>query len=107
MENNLIYLRFGKIPENGRSGIYNGDEGKVGEENGVSCYRGIIIDDEVFVIIPHKQSTTYYWLIDQYNNNEIPLYVVSGVENGIGSDNEPLLTDVLIIKEIINWKYGK
>lgn len=43
-DNNLIYLRFGEIPENEHSGIYNGDEGKVGEENGVSCYRGIIID---------------------------------------------------------------
>lgn len=55
--------------------------------------------------MPHKQSTTYYWLLDKYNNKEIPLYIVSGIENGIGSDHEPLLTNVLIIKEIKNWNY--
>lgn len=104
-EEKILYLRFGQLPNNERSGIYKGDLGKIGEENGVSCYKGIVINDEVFIIMPHIESTTYYWLIEQYNNKEIPLFIVDGVENGIGSDQEPLLINVKIIKEIFDWKY--
>lgn len=104
-EEKIIYLRFGQLPNNERSGVYKGDLGKIGEENGVSCYKGIVINGEVFIIMPHIESTTYYWLIEQYNNKEIPLFIVDGIENGIGSDQEPLLINVKIIKEVIDWKY--
>lgn len=102
--NTPLYLRFGKIPENERSNIYKGDLGKVGEELGVSCYRGVVIDDEVYIIMPHMASTTYYWLIDSYNRGKIPLYIIQGEEVGLGSDMEPLLKNVSIIQEIFNWK---
>lgn len=98
-----MYLRFGKIPENERSGIYKGDLGKVGEEQGVSCYRGVIIGDKVYIIMPHVASTTYYWLVDGYNRGEIPLYIIEGEEVGEGSDLEPLLRNVKIVQEIFNW----
>ena len=99
-----LYLRFGKIPKNERSSIYKIEE-KVGEEEGVSCYRGVIYKDKVYILMPHIPSTTYYWLIDAYNRKEIPLYVIDGNEVGEGSDGEPLLRDVIILKEIYNWKY--
>lgn len=99
-----LYLRFKNIPPNERSSIYNNSgEEKIGEEIGVSCYRGVVIDDKVYIIMPHKQSTTYYWLIGQYENNEIPLYIVTGDEVGIGSDGEPVLNNVIILQKIINW----
>ena len=98
-----MYLRFGQIPENEHSGIYKGDQGKIGEEIGVSCYRGIVIDNKVYIIMPHVASTTYYWLIDEYNRGKIPLYIIEGEEVGIGSDDEPLLRNVKIVQEIFNW----
>ena len=101
---NNMYLRFGKIPENERSGIYKGDLGKVGEERGVSCYRGVVIDNKVYVIMPHMASSTYYWLIDEYNRGKTPLYIIDGEEVGEGSDLEPLLRNVKIIKEIFDWE---
>ena len=99
-----LYLRFGQIPSNERSSIYKGDLGKVGEEIGVSCYRGVVIDDKVYIMMPHTASTTYYWLIDGYNRGEIPLYIIDGEEIGEGSDSEPLLKNVKIICEIFDWK---
>ena len=71
-----LYLRFGEIPENEKSGIYKGDMGRVGEEIGVSCYRGVVIDDKVYIIMPHIPSSTYYWLIDEYNRGKTPLYII-------------------------------
>ena len=100
---NNMYLRFGQIPENEHSGIYKGDRGKIGEEIGVSCYRGIVIGNKVYIIMPHVASTTYYWLIDEYNRGKIPLYIIEGEEVGIGSDDEPLLRNVKIVQEIFNW----
>ena len=98
-----MYLRFGQIPENEHSGIYKGDQGKIGEEIGVSCYRGIVIDNKVYIIMPHVASTTYYWLIDEYNRGKTSLYIIEGEEAGIGSDDEPLLRNVKIVQEIFNW----
>lgn len=100
-----LYLRFGEIPENEKSGIYKGDMGRVGEEIGVSCYRGVVIDDKVYIIMPHIPSSTYYWLIDEYNRGKTPLYIISGKEVGIGTDGEPLLQNISIEKQIINWIY--
>ena len=72
---------------------------------GVSCYRGVVIDDKVYIIMPHKATNTYYFLIDQYNRNEIPLYVITGIEVGEGSDEEPVLLDVKIERQIRNWVF--
>lgn len=102
--NDNMYLRFGPIPPNERSGIYKGDHGKIGEEQGVSCYRGVIVDNKVYVIMPHVASTTYYWLIDEYNRGKTPLYIIDGDEVGLGSDDEPVLRNVKIIKEIFDWE---
>lgn len=99
-----MYLRFGEIPESGRSGIYKGDLGKIGEEIGVSCYRGVVIDDLVYIIMPHIQATTYYWLLDEYNRGKTNLYIVTGEEIGLGTDGEPLLKNVQVERQIHNWK---
>ena len=100
-----LYLRFGEIPENEQSGIYKGDMGKVGEEIGVSCYRGVVLDDKVYIIMPHIASSTYYWLIDEYNRGKTPLYIITGDEVGLGTDGEPLLKNISIEKTILNWTF--
>ena len=99
-----LYLRFGEIPIYERSGIYKGDLGKIGEEIGVSCYNGVVVGDEVFIIMPHIQATTYYWLLEEYNRGKTGLYIIDGDEVGKGSDGEPLLRNVRIIRQIFNWK---
>lgn len=100
-----LYLRFGEIPDNERSSIFKCGE-KIGEEIGVSCYRGVVIDNEVYIIMPHKESTTYYWLIESYKEKTKSLYIIEGDEVGLGSDEEPLLRNVKIIKEVFDWKIG-
>lgn len=101
-----LYLRFKDLPDHERSGIYNNTgEEKIGEELGISCYKGVVIDDEVYIIMPHKQSTTYYWLLEEYNKGKIPLYIITGDEVGKGSDGEPVLRNVKIERKIIGWKY--
>ena len=99
-----LYLRFGDIPPNEESGIYKGDMGRIGSEIGISCYRGVVIEDKVYIIMPHIPSTTYYWLIDEYNRGKTPLYIISGDEVGVGTDGEPLLKNVSIEKIVYNWK---
>lgn len=98
-----LYIRFGEIPKNEKSSIYKIDE-KIGEEIGVSCYRGVIYEDKVYILMPHIPSSTYYWLIDAYNRKEIPLYIINGDEVGEGSDGEPLLRNVVVLKEVYDWK---
>lgn len=102
--NHTLYLRFKDIPPNECSGIYdNTGKVKIGEELGVSCYRGVVIGNEVYIIMPHKQSTTYFWMMEEYNKGKIPLYIIEGDEVGKGADDEPVLRNVKICKEIINW----
>ena len=55
--------------------------------------------------MPHKASSTYYFLIDQYNNHKVPLYVIKGDEVGNGKDGEPLLRNVIIDRKIKDWVY--
>lgn len=98
-----LYLRFREIPKNERSSIHKTGE-KIGEEIGVSCYRGVIYEDKVYILMPHIPSTTYYWLIDAYNRKEIPLYIINGDEVGQGSDGEPLLRNIVVLKEVYDWK---
>ncbi len=91
------FIRFGGIPENGKSGIYNGDLGKVGEEKGVSVYEAIMIDGKLKLILPKIKSSTIVsleWVHDR------PVYLVSGDMCGYGSDGEPLLRNCQILKQI-------
>lgn len=102
----LVYIRFGNLPLSGKSTIYRNGEIKLGEELGVSCYRGIIIDDKVYIILPHNGASTAEMLVWQYNHHERPLYIVDGDEIGLGTDGEPILDNVKIIKQVIDWLYG-
>lgn len=98
------YIRFGDIPENEHSGIYRGDEGKIGEEIGVSCYEFIFLDGGYRILLPlnaniHTGATLGY-PIDEYLGGSRKVFLVTGDEVGRGKDNEPLLNNVKIIKEI-------
>ena len=95
------YIRFGEIPPDGKSKIRNRtDNTIIGEELGVSVFefidgRGIVVPNNQQARDDFLKLTSSLWK---------PQYIVIGEEVGIGSDGEPLLKDVKIIKVL---KEGK
>lgn len=98
----LSYIRIGEIPENEKSGIYKRKE-KVGEEEGVSVYYGVLIDGRWSLVLPspirENKLLTLYSLEDNLARGD-RAYLVKGSFIGIGSDGEPLLRDVEILDDI-------
>lgn len=122
--NQKIYIRFGEIPINEESKIGNGCCGDgyecVGQEKGVSVWDAVLLEDGYHLVAPRQgNSCTYGDFIisafpDEYFPSEmfpycLKIYVVSGDEVGKGSDNEPLLKNVKIIKELPfdYFRYGE
>lgn len=102
----LKYIRFGEIPENGKSNIYVGER-IVGNEIGLSVYHSCEINGEYMIVIPnHATKNTlntikaFYTQLSSDKYDKINVYLVSGTEVGTGIDNEPLIDNVEIIKEI-------
>ena len=92
------FLRLGNLPINGKSGIYQRKD-KVGEEIGISVFE--CTQDTYQIIlpkgIPNNLIDDLYQFFNRYNR---PLYLVSGVQIGVVSDNEPLIADAKIEKEL-------
>lgn len=99
-----LYIRFGEIPEDGQSKVHRSDE-IIRNEGGISVWRAVenqgcywpLLPDE-----PNENSIADYFsmLLDRYDNDR-NVYLVTGTELCIeGSDREPLLMDVRIIKDI-------
>lgn len=89
-----LYVRYGEIPQDEKSKIHNRAGEIIGEEVGVSVFeyiegRGIVVPDT------EKARDDYFMLSKMFWKNH---YLVSGDEVGIGSDGEPLITNVKIIK---------
>ena len=100
-----IYIRFGDIPKNERSGIYRGDI-KVGEELGVSVYDTIYLNGKWRIVLPEKLSSLYSILNSALQDEwkiETPheVFLVIGDEIGKGSDNEPFIRNVKILEKIL------
>jgi hypothetical protein len=94
------FIRFKNIPPNERSGIYDGDLGKIREEIGVSCYDFIEIDGNYKIIIPSISSGVFFDLssfINDFKNNKIPAFIIEADQIGIGNYGEPLVKNVKII----------
>lgn len=89
------YIRFGEIPPDGKSKIRNRtDNTIIGEELGVSVFefiegRGIVVPNNTQARDDFLKLTNSWWK---------PQYIVIGEEIGVGSDGEPLLRDVKIVK---------
>ena len=96
-----LYIRFGDIPTNGKSKVYNG-EIEIGIEEGISVYPAFE-DKEGNIILGLNLPITKTSLHTQqhlleYDNR--PCYIVTGDYVGKGTDGEPLIKNVRIIKEI-------
>lgn len=98
----MIFYRFGEIPKNEKSCIWKGEE-KVGEEFGVSVYeahKNINGTYSPVLPMPVNMSTldTFLYFIRYYNGKK---YLVTGdVLPFVGTDWEPLIKNVKILKEL-------
>ena len=115
---NLIYIRFGEIPKDERSKKGNGCIGDgyecIGYEKGVSVWNAVLLDDGYHLVAPiNGNSCTHH----DFSSMDFPddccgcdseqkIYVVIGDEVGKGADNEPLIRNVKIIKEL-SFNYFK
>lgn len=100
-----LYIRFGEIPVNERSGIYAIDQGRIGEEAGVSCYECIKDENGHYrVVMPpnltRSTGVSMQWAFDDWRKKRCNTYIITGVMVGKGSDNEPLLRNVNVIEKL-------
>ena len=98
----MLFYRFDDIPINEKSSIWRGEE-KVGEENGVSVYEAHKnINGTYSPVLPNPINKTgfdtFIYFIEYYTGNK---YLVTGdLLETRGSDNEPLIINVKIIKKL-------
>lgn len=98
----MIFYRFGEIPKNEKSCIWEGEE-KVGEELGVSVYEAHKNINGLYspvLPMPANMSTldTFLHFIRYYSGKK---YLVTGdVLPFVGIDGEPLIKNVKILKEL-------
>ena len=102
----MIFYRFGEIPEDECSSIWNNNE-VIGKEGGVSVYEA------------HKNINGTYSPVLPFPTSEIALnsfiinvayftgnkYLVTGnLLDETGTDGEPLIKNVKILKKLQLWK---
>lgn len=99
-----LYIRFGEIPANEKSAIWKGEE-CVGYENGVSVYEAHIdVEGNFIPVIPCPLLPTtlddYVYHLKYFRGRK---YLVTGdLLGNIGSNGEPLIENVEILKELTN-----
>lgn len=103
--NKPLYIRFGDIPKDEKSKVYNG-EIEIGTEKGVSVYPAFE-DLEGNIVLGLSLPVTKTSLYTQqhlleYDNRAC--YLVSGDYIGKGTDGEPLLRNIKIIREIKDFR---
>lgn len=96
-----VYIRFGRIPKDGKSKVYLGDQ-VVSDEPGVSVWECVKANGMYYPVLP--KNTNEHGISDYFSlllYSDRPVYLVTGSRIRInGHDNEPLLMNVKIIKEL-------
>ena len=99
-----MYIRFGEIPADETSGIYDGDLGRVGSELGVCCFDCIEMEGNFFIVIPMLKSASLNYDLEGFiESAEIGLkkiYLIQGELVGRATFNEPCLKNITILKEL-------
>lgn len=99
----MIFYRFGEIPKNEKSCIWKGNE-KVGEEPGVSVYEAHKnINGTYSPVLPFPTNemafNDFIYNVKYFTGNK---YLVTGdLLDETGTDGEPLIKNVKILKKII------
>jgi hypothetical protein len=104
-EQKPLYIRFGDMPSNGKSKIYGGEDEEIGEEDGVSVYPAFEADGNIVLglTLPITK-TTLYTQQHLLEYDDRPCYLVSGDRVGKGTDGEPLIRNVSVIKRLDNYR---
>lgn len=101
----MVYIRFGKPPRSGRSGIYKRGR-RIGTEEGLSVYDAVYNSEGWHVILPTPLTETIIGslcsLYDRVKSNKCKVFLIEGIEVGKGTDGEPLITDFNILEDITN-----
>ena len=95
-ESDLIGIIKGAI-----SSIYQHGE-EVGKENGVSCYRALVDENDTIHICLPLPFTESRWNVLQgfIHYDDRNAYLITGDVVGYGSEGEPLLKNIRIAKKI-------
>ncbi|WP_299995921.1 hypothetical protein [uncultured Clostridium sp.] len=96
-----VYIRFGEIPKDGKSKIHFGDE-IAGTEPGLSVWKAVEANGCYFPILPdNANESAIQDYFDMIFDKENKVYLVTGRELSVtGHDNEPLIFNAKIIKEL-------
>lgn len=96
------YVRFGEIPKNEQSRSYGPEK----NELGVSCYECLKIDNKYRILYPpvndrwDKAAGILSVMIQRFMKHQTKCYLINGEVVGRGADNEPLLKNIKVIKEL-------
>ena len=99
----MLFYRFGDIPEDECSSIWNNNDEVIGKEKGVSVYEAHKnINGEYTPVIPfptnEKAFNDFIYHIGYFTGNK---YLVTGdLLDETGTDGEPLINNVKIIKKL-------
>ena len=98
-----MFIRFGLVPKNERSKIFK--RGKpIGFEKGVSVYDCAKIRGKYLICLPYncKECTvdSIHGCLLNHNISGQKVFLVDGRIMGYVSDNDPLIKNVKILKEI-------
>lgn len=97
-----LFIRFGEIPEDEQSSIHYRSY-YCGKEPGVSVYDCLIWGDGIPQIVlptPYLEGALNTLTGLLIYNKDRPVYLVSGDVVGRGHDNEPLIKNIKIVKDI-------
>lgn len=105
------YIRFGGIPKNGKSAIHDITSGKIlGYENGISCWE---CTEDLQIIVPNTINCSgwddllgFITKEIRRRNGEYKVYLLTGNEIDIGTDGEPIITNIKLIKEVTDEFYN-
>lgn len=103
MINESYFIRFKEIPPNETSGVYDGDLGKIRDEDGVSCYECFKENDTYKIIIPSLCIGALFDMInfiESFNSKKIPVYLVKGNKVGVGTYGEPVIKNIKKISKL-------
>ena len=99
-----LYIRFGDVPTDEKSRVWASGV-PVAEELGVSVYHALESCGMFFPVLPEESNAD--GVMDYFMfllHRERPVYLVTGDELGFeGRNREPLLRNVVVLKEITDY----
>lgn len=99
-----LYIRFGDIPQSGRSRIYVSGE-PCGEEPGLSVYCAVEANGCYYPVLPDDSneagvSDYFQYLLD----SDSKVFLVTGDRLWLeGHDREPLIANPIVIADLTNF----